>query len=275
MADAANLSMSANESPYYSIGTFSLMGPLAFFYSCASNLIFRVASIIQQRPCPPLFSLLEPTTAAKPKQQQRVAIVTGSNTGIGFETARSLVVEHSVTVILACRSRDKALQAATRINQAATAADTSSGTSTAKAVFVHPLDLTDAESIDQFCAAVKLDYPEIAILVNNAGRNTNAVSSDNKLDVLFQSNFLGHFQLTAKLMPLLKKKARIVNLSSVMHHFCAGPIDTEQYWLQMALQNGHQDTYSASKLAAQLFTNELNRRYGSRVRSIAVNPGAV
>jgi len=137
-----------------------------------------------------------------------------------------------------------------------------------------------------FCRRISQQYKEIAVLVNNAGRNTSGVSQegDHKLDLLFQSNFLGHFLLTAELLPLLLKSsstARIVNLSSVMHHFCAGSgdltsVDTwkQPAWATTATQN----TYSLSKLAAVLFTGELNRRYGSthhKIQSIAVNPGAV
>ena len=194
--------------------------------------------------------------------------MTGSNTGIGYETARSLVIDYGMTVILACRSRDKAQRAADRIN-----ADASSG----KAIFIHPLDLTSSKSVKDFAVSVKRDYNNIDILVNNAGRNTSGKCGD--YDVLFLSNFLGHYLLTAELMDvLLPGKARIVNLSSVMHHFNYGhDLSSVEAWKACAAADqAPNDTYALSKLAAIFFTMELNRRYRKdRITAVAVNPGAV
>ena len=85
---------------------------------------------------------------------------------------------------------------------------------------------------------------------------------------------------TMTLLDLLLKgnQPRVVNLSSVMHHFCYADKHDETYWRQNAIfsEMNSNDTYSASKLAAILFSIELNRRYQSQgLRSIAVNPGAV
>lgn len=295
--------------PYYSMTSFALILPLAFLYTCTANLCFRLAAAIipsarlQIQPLP-LPAAANAPTAGKTatKDPRRVAIVTGSNTGIGFETARALVLDHNIHVILACRSRDKAVAAVDKINAeqtAAASANTNANTSSAddkdkaKAVFVHPLDLSSFRSVRDFCAAVKQEYPAIYILVNNAGRNTSGSSSVSEsqsqvpLDLLFQSNFLGHYVLTSELLSadMLVPNARIVNLSSVMHHFCGSmtrtarsdtKLESVDYWKQCATAGvSPTETYSPSKLAAQLFTIELNRRYGSRLRSIAVNPGAV
>jgi len=294
----------AASSPYYSLASFALFGPLSFIYSLTANLYFRVLTKVYNRQIPSIQSVTPPRLCGR-----TVAIVTGSNTGIGFETARSLVLEHDVTVILACRSRDKGEQAAARINNRQRkigSDDSGSSTSTsatAKAVFLQPLDLTSTTSIRDFGRALQAssEYRKVHILVNNAGRNTNGVNSSNNknnatdelmvdTDLLFQSNFLGHFLLTAELLRLnvLVEQARVVNLSSVMHHFCKGPVESVEYWRQCGLAvtvtadstaatatGSITETYSPSKLAAQLFTNELNRRYASRLRSIAVNPGAV
>jgi NAD(P)-dependent dehydrogenase (short-subunit alcohol dehydrogenase family) len=287
--------------------SFALMGPLAFIYSCSANGLLRLAAAagihsqqqIQQIQMPAVAQLTSPS---KLPHKRRVAIVTGCNTGIGFETARCLVLEHNVHVIMACRSRDKAVTAIEKIHDeqatqtAAKASPDVSNTTNrniAKAVFVHPLDLSSFDSVKAFCAAVRKEYPKVDILVNNAGRNTNGESmsmsahGDSEqqkipLDLLFQSNFLGHFLLTSALMnaEVLVPNARIVNLSSVMHHFCGTASnngwDSVDYWKQTATADcAPTETYSPSKLAAQLFTLELNRRYGKRLRSIAVNPGAV
>jgi NAD(P)-dependent dehydrogenase (short-subunit alcohol dehydrogenase family) len=274
------------------------MGPLAFFYSCAANGLLRLAAAAGTRSQQIKIQQIQ-MPVVTPPLKRRVAIVTGCNTGIGFETARALVLEHNVHVIMACRSRDKALMAMEKIHDEQAKAATNDSNATkrdiAKAVFVHPLDLSSFDSVKAFCAAVRKEYPDVDILVNNAGRNTNGESmsmsahggsdADQKqipLDLLFQSNFLGHFLLTSELLnaDMLVPNARIVNLSSVMHHFCGTPSATGwesvDYWKQAATAgSAPTDTYSPSKLAAQLFTLELNRRYGKRLRSIAVNPGAV
>jgi len=268
------------------------------------SLAVQVSS--QQQQDPKELAPSAPSQQQQPQPQhggegeEKVAIVTGSNTGIGYETARALVVRHGYTVILACRSRDKAEQAAERINSDESYPPNKRG----RAVFVHPLDLTSVESISAFVRAVKDRYGAVHLLVNNAGRNTNGDPADERLgwDLLFQSNFLGHYVLTAKLLDHMingedsrkdEKKnqkptmdgtdavvlPRIVNLSSVMHHFCGGyDVESPEFWKDVALSAKHpSDTYSLSKLAALLFTIELNKRYSTRskVQSIAVNPGAV
>lgn len=341
------------------------MMPAAVVYSAAVNLAFALLSMVQrrssnssshiERPLPSI--TMAQRSAAQQNQTTRVAIVTGSNTGIGYETARSLVVDYGYTVILACRSRDKAETAAVRINKleqqqrsltttvtatatatALTPTDTPASTTTkgGRAVFVHPLDLSSLDSVREFCAALKLHYPQqnIDVLINNAGRSTNGSSSSSlisgttsgekrNLDLLFQSNFLGHFLLTSLLLehnhssnnncvtvrPSDERKIeaphfRIVNLSSVMHHFCGGnmsivsigdDLESADFWKNAATAGQDPtDTYALSKLAALLFTIELNRRYGAvvddddddgrnknsnnkqhNVRSFAVNPGSV
>jgi len=219
--------------------------------------------------------------------ESKVAIVTGSNTGIGFETAKALVVDHGMTVILACRSRDKAERAAQAINDA-----NDDKANQGRAIFLHPLDLSSFSAVREFANKVKEQYSKqkIHVLVNNAGRNTSMESRDKvhgqALDLLFQSNMLGHFLLTAELLDVFAENdnARIVNLSSVMHHFCGGyQVEDVEFWKSCAMHEEEpQNTYSASKLAAILFSIELNRRFSSsnnsskrRIRSIAVSPGAV
>jgi len=121
------------------------------------------------------------------------------------------------------------------------------------------------------------------LLVNNAGRRTNGdpvVVDGGRLDLCFTTNYLGHFLLTRQLLPLLiaAKAPRVVNVSSVMHHFCAAERHDETYWKRFALfdANRTEKSYSPSKLAMLYFTIALNQRYKSKgLRSIAVNPGAV
>jgi NAD(P)-dependent dehydrogenase (short-subunit alcohol dehydrogenase family) len=256
--------------PYYRGFSFILLSPIAILYSVASNLYFRlVGGIPPSASCP----VVLPSPAPG-----RVAIVTGSNTGIGFETARALAVDYGYTVVLACRSRNRAEQAARRIQQEATGA---------RALFVHPLDLSSLQSVQDFARVLQETYGEagIHVLVNNAGRCTNeAEATVDGMDLLFQANFVGHYALTRELLrrKLLAPNARVVNLSSVMHHFCGdskGRLEDVGFWKKVA-RTGIQDSlskrkYHLSKLAAILFSIELNRRFGDNLQAIAVNPGAV
>jgi NAD(P)-dependent dehydrogenase (short-subunit alcohol dehydrogenase family) len=200
-----------------------------------------------------------------------VAIVTGSNTGIGFETAKALV-ERGYLVVMACRSKDNALVAIQAIEQSVPDAP-------GKAVFYGTLDLSSFKSVREFSDIIRSRFAQISLLVNNAGRNTSG-RSEKDFDLLFQTNYLGHFLLTQQLLPnlLAAEKPRVINLSSVMHHFChTNEAHDAEYWNNMA-RFGRSDgsSYSASKLAAILFTLELNCRYRHLgLRSIAVNPGAV
>jgi NAD(P)-dependent dehydrogenase (short-subunit alcohol dehydrogenase family) len=263
-------------SPYYSLTSFTFFVPVAVLYAAASNLFFAITrrkNTVEQM-LPPTTT----TTGDKSEQRMMLAIVTGCNTGIGYETARTLAVDYGYTVVMACRSRDKAQAAADTINnQQQSLSCTATGKRNGQAVFVHPLDLSSFDSVRSFCEQFKSSYPntKIHVLVNNAGRSTTGVSSSEQdLDLLFQSNFLGHFLLTSLLMENMADNARIVNLSSVMHHFCGqSAIDSVAFWKTTAT-TAADDTYSLSKLAAVLFTIQLNQHYPN-IRSIAVNPGAV
>jgi NAD(P)-dependent dehydrogenase (short-subunit alcohol dehydrogenase family) len=259
--------------PYYSPSTFNPFIPLTVVYNCLAHVWLFV--ILRRG------NIAEPLPAAPGNQKKKIAIVTGSNTGIGFETARMLVVDYGWEVILACRTKDKAIQAMAAINKDATAAAVA-GRGGTSVVLEQPLDLSDFESIRLFSDAVKTQYSDrsIDVLVNNAGRNTSGKSGT--LDLMFQSNFLGHFLLTSQLMEKLTKNGgRIINLSSVMHRFSGPkPKSSLDFWRSMALYNPvtPSECYAASKLAAILFTNELNRRYAFKdngISSMAVSPGSV
>jgi NAD(P)-dependent dehydrogenase (short-subunit alcohol dehydrogenase family) len=244
-------------SPYYSISVWGAFSGVAAVYSILSHAALgclhpfgaRVQNVLPEVP---------------QSSEPRVVVVTGSNTGIGLETAKALA-ERGFTVIMACRSRDKAIEAIDHIS----ASD--------RAIFVHPLDLSCQESIKAFAKAVAEKYDHIDILINNAGRNTSG-KGEGDLDLCFQTNFLGHFVLTQQLMPLLlkAKKGRIVNLASVMHHYCNdAKVHDYTYWKGCARYGCEPvSTYSPSKLAAVLFTVALRKKY-PQLSSIVVNPGSV
>ncbi|CAM6103827.1 unnamed protein product [Calypogeia fissa] len=133
-----------------------------------------------------------------------IAVVTGSNKGVGFETARQLA-KHGLTVIIAARHEDRGQNAA----------DTLRGRG--YAVCFHQLDVTDDESIQTFVNWVRRQVGGIEILVNNAGIRKNEVNFENAKEVI-ATNYVAIKNVTAALFPLLRTSsahgARIVNLSS-------------------------------------------------------------
>lgn len=209
------------------------------------------------------------------------AVVTGSNTGIGFETAL-LLVRRGCTVVLACRSRSKGMAAAEQINTKIRLE--AGGPHVGEARFME-LDLNAMDSVRSFVQEYLRTQEPLHILVNNAGLNTfgeQVVTSDG-LEAHFQVNYLSHFLLTKLCLPLLRKSgnveepARIINLSSVMHW--AGKTDFENMTHKI-----RSDSYSSSKLAMNIFGQELQRREQELASStsssptvavLVVNPGAV
>lgn len=201
----------------------------------------------------------------------KVALVTGSNCGIGFETAFGLA-ERGCSVVLACRDADKAAAAVDRMRMRAKNVDVS---------FMR-LDLNSLTEVRDFGRAFAKQHGRLDILVNNAGINTGTRTRDG-FEQIFAVNYLGHFELTRSLLPLMERSESkradekafpplVVNLSSVMHHFASGAND----WAKTASGSAG-GTYPASKLAMNLLTREINnrrKRRGRGPRSVAVSPGA-
>ena len=276
--------------PYISIKSINLCYIQALLYTCFAHTwlnIVRRAGIEKNR-----------ITTSK-EVTKKLAIVTGSNTGIGFQTARRLVQEYGWDVILACRSKDKAIIARNSINDFKK--DIGKNRTCGRAIVIeHVLDLSDFDSIRKYVNEVEKKFDKIDVLINNAGRNSSGRSAGNpELNLMFQSNYLGHFLLTGLLLKnklLLSSSidsndgngSKVINLSSVMHHFSKGDtiegkgvesIASTDYWRRRAIyseKNAPTNVYSASKLAAILHAFELNQRYSNKnLIAIAVNPGAV
>jgi NAD(P)-dependent dehydrogenase (short-subunit alcohol dehydrogenase family) len=194
----------------------------------------------------------------------KFAIVTGANSGIGYEMARALA-RKGATVILACRNKDKGEAAVRQIAQEYPEA---------KAELME-LDLSDLASVRRFTDEFIGKYGRLDILINNAGiMATPFGRTTDGFELQFGTNHLGHFALTGLLLDLIIRApgARVVTVSSGGHRF--GKIDFDNL-------NGEKDydrrgAYAQSKLANLLFTYELQRRFesaGIDALSVAAHPG--
>ncbi len=202
-----------------------------------------------------------------PAQDGRVAVVTGANSGIGFETARVLA-ERGATVVLAVRDLDKGKAAAGRI------ADRVPGAS----LRVQRLDLASLDSVRAAAEELRATYPAIDLLINNAGVMDTPPGQRTRdgFDMQFGVNHLGHFALTGLLLDRLlpAPASRVVTVSSVRHKVQA---DIHFDDLQFERSYNRVAAYGQAKLANLMFTYELQRRltaHGSGTIAVAAHPGA-
>ena len=189
------------------------------------------------------------TTENIPNQKGRVAIVTGSSSGIGYETARVLA-EKQVTVIIAVRNLEKGNKAADKIKSEVKNAD----------LRVLELDLASLESVKNFAESFKKNYLQLDLLINNAGVMIPPYSKTaDGFELQFGTNHLGHFALTGQLLELLinTKDARIVNVSSSAHK--TGNINFDDLTWEKRNYSGWK-AYGDSKIANIYFTRELDKK---------------
>jgi NAD(P)-dependent dehydrogenase (short-subunit alcohol dehydrogenase family) len=200
-----------------------------------------------------------------PEQSGRVAIVTGANAGLGYETALALAGA-GAEVIVAARNEAKGIAAVARILHAHPHA----------AVRLERLDLASLADVAEFAGRIAARHAALDLLINNAGVMAlpARVETVDSFEQQFGVNYLGHFALTAHLLPLLRaaRGPRVVNLSSGVHHVGAIRFDD--------LQSQHRyrpvAAYSQSKLAMLMFAFELQRRSdagGWGLMSNAAHPG--
>ncbi len=199
-----------------------------------------------------------------PQQDGRLAVVTGSNSGLGLITAQELA-RAGATVVIACRNTGKGEQAATAIRREVPAAE----------LEIRSLDLADLQSVRGFADAFAADHDRLDLLVNNAGvmappRQLTADGFESQIG----TNHLGHFALTGRLLDrlLAADAPRVVTLSSGAHRI--GTINFDD--LQRERRYNNWLAYGQSKLANLLFCFELQRRStaaGSALTSLAAHPG--
>ena len=199
------------------------------------------------------------TTADIPDQSGRTAVITGANTGLGFETAKALA-DKGARVVLAVRDTDKGRQAAARIGGDVT---------------VQELDLTSLASIRAASEELHTTFESLDLLINNAGvMTTPKATTKDGFELQFGTNHLGHFALTGLLLDRLLDVdgARIVTVSSNGHKM-GGAIHFDD--LQWERRYNRMGAYTQSKLANLLFTYELQRRLAPRGKTVALaaHPG--
>ncbi|CAH1155267.1 unnamed protein product [Phaedon cochleariae] len=197
----------------------------------------------------------------------KTAIVTGANSGIGFEIARELA-QRKAHVIVACRTLEKAREACLQIH-AKLKSD--------QAVLIPmEVNLASLKSIKNFAEEVNKNHEEINILVNNAGvsfPNSQRMLTEDKFEIHFGVNYLAHFYLTSLLLKLLSiAPSRVIVVASSLHE--RGEINLSD--LNHLHSTKKTNLYANSKLANVYFAQELARRIESNhVRVYACCPGWV
>jgi NAD(P)-dependent dehydrogenase (short-subunit alcohol dehydrogenase family) len=200
-----------------------------------------------------------------PDQSGRTAVVTGANSGIGWETARALAAK-GARVVLACRSEEKGRDAERRLRAALPDAD----------VGFEPLDLGSLASVRRFAEKLSAGEARLDLLVNNAGVMMPPYGKTaDGFETQLGTNHLGHFALTGLLLDRLRRApaARVVNVSSLAHFW--GSIGFDD--LQSERSYNPTRAYGQSKLANLLFTRELQRRFeAARIDALsaAAHPGS-
>jgi len=204
------------------------------------------------------------TAADIPDLSGKTIVVTGGNSGIGYEAALEFARKRA-EVILACRDLGKARTAADRISASASGAK----------VKVMELDLSNLASVRGFSDAFHLEHPALHVLCNNAGVMAIPYrQTADGFEMQFGTNHLGHFALTGLLLDrlLATDGARVVNVASGAHRFGSMRFDDLQW------KNGYRKwrAYGQSKLANLLFTSELQRKVdaaGKKLICLACHPG--
>lgn len=280
----------------FSSSDFSIQSVLAVLYIALGQVTKLVHS-------PPVNASM---VKKEPEQNHvnltnHIIIVTGSNTGIGKSTAIKLA-KCGGTVILACRNKKEGMKAMMHITEVTEkcSEDEYPFAKNSKVLFMR-LDLSDLKSVYGFVERFKAEFPRLDILINNAGLNT-AGTTKNGLEQLFQVNYLGHFLLVKLLEdimsggsglsgPNVPAVARVVNLSSVMHHCGQADYKSSAYSQFSISSHIKYSYYSDSKLYMNLLTMEINKRFDTQrsyggsippatagkrpIVALSANPGAV
>ena len=195
---------------------------------------------------------------------REVVIITGANSGIGFETAVGMARDGYV-VVMACRCENRAESARRRILKRVPNAQ----------LDIISLDLNSLTSVRKFAGEFKEKYDHLDILINNAGiLRYNEERTEDGFEAQFGVNYLGHFLLSALLIDIMSdnSKSRVVSMSSVAHKRAVIDLDDLNQKKICKLGSG----YNQSKLACLMFSDELQRRLGAsdkKILSVCAHPG--
>jgi NAD(P)-dependent dehydrogenase (short-subunit alcohol dehydrogenase family) len=195
----------------------------------------------------------------------KIALITGANVGLGYETALDLA-GRGMSVILACRNEEKANAARERIKSLVPSAT----------VFVMAIDMSSLTSVREFASEFSRRFNRLDLLVNNAGIMMPSFSlTEDGFENQLATNYLGHYALTGLLLPHLLQTdgSRVITLSSLAHRWA----DIQLNDLHFA--GGYKKTtaYGQSKLACLMFAYELDRKLKEnrhQTISLAAHPGA-
>ena len=197
-------------------------------------------------------------------KEGKIAIVTGANVGIGYETTKGLA-SVGVKVIMACRDLSKAENAKQKILQSIPEAQ----------LELMEIDLASLSSVRSFAKDYKAKFDKLDILVNNAGvMMTPFQKTEDGLELQMAANYFGHFLLTGLLIPVLEKsfRSRVVSLSSLAHRW--GDIHFDN--LNAEKGYDRRQFYAQSKLACLIFAFHLDKKLvkkGYDMHSYAAHPG--
>ncbi len=204
------------------------------------------------------------TTDSMPDLTGKITVVTGANSGLGYETARALV-QKGAQVVIASRDTTKGQEAVSKLQS-----ERPKGS-----VMFMQLDLANLALVRSFSEAFAKQFKALDLLINNAGvMHLPYRETMDGFEMQFGTNHLGHFALTGLLLPVLLKTptARVVTVSSSLHR--SGHINFDD--LNAKSNYNEYKAYSQSKLANLLFTYELERKlkaHGSDTIAVAAHPG--
>ena len=198
------------------------------------------------------------------KQDGKIFLITGANSGLGYETSKSLL-ERGATVIMCCRDLLKGEQAKKELLKLNFSGN----------IELVELDLSDLNNVEKIAEFIKSKFNHLDVLINNAGIMAPPKTvSKQGLEIQFAVNHLAHMFLTLKLLPMLEEKnnSRVVTVTSGVQYF--GKIQWDD--LQGDLKYDRWASYAQSKLANVMFGLELNSKLkesNSKTSSLLAHPG--
>ena len=196
-----------------------------------------------------------------PDLKGKTALITGSNSGLGYYTAKALA-EKNCHVILSCRTQEKSIATKNKLKKLIPQAQLST----------IAIELSDFNKVSSKCDQIFKEFENLDLLINNAGiMHPPKTLNSQGYEIQFAVNHLSHMLLTLKLIPLLEKikNSRIVTVTSLAQFF------GKTGWKSLRAENyNKQESYANSKLANIMFALELSQKLKEKnILSLAAHPG--